>query len=241
MHIYTCGGDQYSLPHVRTLIQGRTRALSTRRLTVTLEAELLATLPVGTHRWTTLVGAMVLGAKTAVSFASGGESTELTVLVDRSADPVDARVTTDSLVGWVDHDDLEVLEGGILVNPVRVEDTEVSTLPGSTLLSDATQRPAGLQVVDTSIARLAINLTLVHRTLAASTTDAHTIDAEALLGLVSEATSLVRTGRAGGAVHCRHLTKLPGANTLEESHDIRLLTVPQLPKVLVCSHVLKVT
>jgi len=84
------------------------------RLPVTLEGELLATLPVGAHGWATLGGTVGLGPETTVSAASGGDSAELTVLVDRSTDPVDARILADALVGWVHHDDLEVLVGSVL-------------------------------------------------------------------------------------------------------------------------------
>merc|ERR1711988_1191597 len=168
------------------------------RLTVTLHLELLATLPVGTHRWTTLGGAVGLGAETTVGTASRGDTTELTVLVHRVDDPVDARITTDGLVGRIHHDDLEVLVGGIGVHPVGVEHTHVAGLAGHTLLGHAAQGAAGLEGGDTSIAGLSVHLTLVDRTLAATTADTHTVDAVALLGLVAKTASLVRTSRAGG-------------------------------------------
>jgi hypothetical protein len=52
--------------------------------------------------------------------SSGGKSTGLAVLVDGLDDPVDAGVATDGLVLGVDEDDLEVLVGSVLVNPVGV-------------------------------------------------------------------------------------------------------------------------
>jgi len=85
-----------------------------QRLPVTLEGERLATLPVGTHRRATLGSAVGLAAESTVGAASRGDPTKLTVLVGRGADPVDARIATDGLVGRVDHDDLEVLVRGIL-------------------------------------------------------------------------------------------------------------------------------
>ena len=84
-----------------------------RCLTVTTEGQLLLALPGGTHGWATLVVAVSLG-HTPVGLASGGETAHLTMLVGWGTDPVDARITGDGLVAWVNADDLEVLEGGIL-------------------------------------------------------------------------------------------------------------------------------
>lgn len=50
--------------------------------------------------------------------SSGSKSTRLAVLVNWSNDPVDAWVAADGLVLWVDEDDLEVLVGRVLVDPV---------------------------------------------------------------------------------------------------------------------------
>jgi hypothetical protein len=61
------------------------------------------------------------------------------VLVNCIADPVDAGIVADSSVVRIDKDDLEVLVGGILVDPVGVEDTEVTADTASTLLSNAAQ------------------------------------------------------------------------------------------------------
>merc|ERR1712094_137923 len=117
-------------------------------LTVTLEGEKLAALPVGTHGRATFVAAMSLGPEATVLPASRGDTTELTVLHHRCADPVDARIVANNFVGWIHHHDLKVLESGVLVHPVRVEHTEVATLASSALLSHTTQRAASLQVVD---------------------------------------------------------------------------------------------
>merc|ERR1711998_675983 len=107
------------------------------------------------------------------------------MLVSRSTDPVDPWVTADALVGWIDQNDLKVLESCILVHPVGVEHAQATTSASNTLLSDRAQRAPGLEMIDTSIARLTINLTLVHWTLAASATDTYTVDAESLLRFVS--------------------------------------------------------
>jgi hypothetical protein len=56
------------------------------------------------------------------------------VLMDWIDDPVDAGVAANSLVLRVNKDDLEVLVGGVLVDPVRVQDTQVGAATTDTLL-----------------------------------------------------------------------------------------------------------
>ena len=58
------------------------------------------------------------------------------MLVNRIADPVDASITADGLVLGVDEDNLEVLVGGILVDPVGVEDSQVGAATTDSLLGD---------------------------------------------------------------------------------------------------------
>ena len=70
----------------------------------------------------------------AVLPARGGEPTELAMLVDGLGEPVDPRVATNGLVLWVDHDDFEVLVNRILSNPVRIQNTQGSTIATSSLL-----------------------------------------------------------------------------------------------------------
>ena len=54
---------------------------------------------------------------------SSGQPTQLPVLVDCVAYPVDARVATNGLVLRVHQDDLEELEDRVLPDPVGVEHT----------------------------------------------------------------------------------------------------------------------
>ena len=98
---------------------------------------------------------LVSTAKTTALLASGSESTALAVLVDRLDDPVDARVAADGLVLGVDADDLVVLVGRVLVDPVRVEDAEVSAATADTLLSSRLERALVLELVDTLVGGLA--------------------------------------------------------------------------------------
>ena len=59
----------------------------------------------------------------------------LTNLVYGLHDPVNARITTDSLVLWIHQDNLKVLVSGVLVDPVRVENAEIGASSSDTFLS----------------------------------------------------------------------------------------------------------
>jgi len=117
--------------------------------------------------------------------ACSGKTTGLTVLVNRVDDPVDAGITADSLVLRVNEDDLEVLVGRVLVDPVRIQDTQIGTTATDTLLCGGLKRSLVLQLVHTLIGWLAESSTLWYWLLATSTTNSDTVDDIALLSLVT--------------------------------------------------------
>jgi len=94
-------------------------------------------------------------AQTSALLASSGKTTGLAVLVDWGDDPVDAGITADSLVLWVNENDFVVLVGRVLVDPVRVEDSQVGATTTDTLLSGGLERTLVLQLVDTLVGGLA--------------------------------------------------------------------------------------
>ena len=100
---------------------------------------------------------LVATAKTTALLAGGGETTGLAVLVDGGDDPVDAGIAADGLVLGVDKDDLVVLVGRVLVDPVRVENTQVGAAATDTLLSGALEGALVLELVDTLVGGLACN------------------------------------------------------------------------------------
>lgn len=101
-----------------------------------------------------LVVAVAL-VETARLLAGSGETAGLAVLVDGVDDPVDAGVAADGLVLGVDEDDLEVLVGRVLVDPVRVQDAEVGAAAADTLLSGGLERALVLELVHTLVGGLA--------------------------------------------------------------------------------------
>lgn len=68
-----------------------------------------------------------------------GETPELSVFLDRLGDPVDLGIPPDGLVERVDEDDLEVLVGRVLADPVGAEDAESLQTTTDTLLARRTK------------------------------------------------------------------------------------------------------
>lgn len=89
--------------------------------------------------------------ETSALLASRGETTHFAVLVDWLDDPVDAGIAADGLVLWVDEDDLVVLVGRVLVDPVAVQDTQVGAAATNTLLSGGLERSLVLELVDSLV------------------------------------------------------------------------------------------
>lgn len=75
--------------------------------------------------------------------------------MDTAADPADTRVATDGLVLGVDKDDLVVLVGRVLVDPVGVQDAQVGAATADTLLGGGREGALVLQLVDTHVGGLA--------------------------------------------------------------------------------------
>ena len=154
---------------------------STKCLTVSAHTLGVVALPLGSVGTTNgVVGSVTLDTKTTVLLASRGETTALSVLVDRIDNPVDARIVSDSSVVRIDKDNFEVLVGSILVDPVRVQDSQVSADTTSTFLSNRAQVADELKLVDTLVLWLTIDNTLWVWSLAATTADGNTVDDIAL-------------------------------------------------------------
>lgn len=90
--------------------------------------------------------------------SGGGQSTRFAVLVDWVYDPVDAGIAADGLVLRVNEDDLEVLVGGVLVDPVGVQDSQVGATATDTLLSGGLEGSLVLKLVNTLVGWLSYNV-----------------------------------------------------------------------------------
>jgi len=82
-----------------------------------------------------------------VLLTGSSQSTHLSVFMDWVCDPVDTGITTDSLVLRIDEDDFEVFVGGILVDPVRVQDSEIGATTTDTFFGGGTKRSLRFELV----------------------------------------------------------------------------------------------
>jgi hypothetical protein len=196
-------------------------------LTVTLE---LLAVPVdpGSTRTSSLdvVGTVSALAKTTGLASSTGKTSALPALVHGVDDPVDASIIADLGVAGIDHNNFVVLHGGVLVDPVRVQHTEVSVFASDLLFGNILKIAVKLKVVDTLMLGLTEDHTTMVGPLASSTTDSATNDNIPLLGLVTKTMGLVSTGRAVDTGDLRALTVLPGTDTEEETEGVTLLVTP---------------
>lgn len=182
------------------------------------------------------LGVQVTLVKTSGLLTSRSKTSRFSVLVNWVDDPVVSSISSDGVVGWVHQDDLEVLVGGVLVNPVRVQHSQVSGSSANSLLSGDSQRLLVLQVLDTLVGWLTVSGTLWNRSLSATSSDSDTEDHETLLGLVTQSSSLVWSGRSGDSVDDVLLSVLPTSDSQQESGDIRLLLSLQFFQVFVGTH-----
>lgn len=155
-------------------------------LSVSAERECVAALPARVNAGAQLGGSTVtLLAESTALLASGGKTVHLTMLVDGVADPVEAGITTNSLVEGIHADDFEVLVGSILVDPVSIEDSQGRNSTSDTFLSEGTDGTFWLQLKDTLVDGLAGSVSTGHLLLAATTANSNAVDKHSLLGLVA--------------------------------------------------------
>ena len=196
----------------------------------------VSALVVGTHGWAGLGGSVTLLLETAGLLAGSSEAAALSVVVLGGHDPVELWVSSNSLVGWVHQDDFVELVGGILTNPVGVQDTEVGASAADALLSDVLVGQFLLELADTVVAWLTVDAALGDLSFAATTANAASVDDVALGSLVAESAGLVGTGGALAPVDDWELSVLPSAHSENEPHEVGLLLSPQFFEILVGTH-----
>ena len=208
-------------------------------LSVSPELLGVSVLPVRSAGRSLLHSLVTLLVHASVSLSSHGESTELSVVLLAGADPVDAWVSSDGLVGWIDEDDFVEFEGCILSYPVGVQNTEVSGLASNTGFGGGLVRSGGLELADTHVSWLSVDASLGDWSLTSSSSDTGSEDNESLLSLVTKLACSLWSGWTSASVDGWKLSKLPTSDSEDESNEIGLLLSPQLFEVLVCSHLLK--
>ena len=116
---------------------------------------------------------------------SGSQTSSFTVLVNWVTDPVVTSISSDSLVLRVDQDNFEVLVSRILVNPVGVQDSQVSGTTTNSFFSGSSQGSLVFQFIDTLVSWLTVSSTLWNRSLSVTASNPDTVDNETLLGFVA--------------------------------------------------------
>jgi hypothetical protein len=158
------------------------------------------------------------------------------VLVHGVHNPVNTGVVADLLVRRIDQNNFIIFVGGVLVDPVGVEDAQVGKFASGLLLGDALEITLSLNLPDTLVLGLTVNHTAVVGALTSSTADTATNDDIALFGLVAETVGLVSTSGAVDAGDLGSLTVFPGADAKEEAEGVTLLVTPKLFHVFVATH-----
>jgi hypothetical protein len=138
-------------------------------------------------------------------------------------------------------DDFEILVRSILINPIRIQNTQIRTLSPNSFLGRRPQTLLVLELIDTLIRGFPVCSALPSQSphlksgrdlgngaFAASATDTDAIDDIALLCLVAQATGLVRAGWSRRAVDDIELAVFPAAHAEEEAQHIRLLVLVEL-------------
>jgi len=205
-------------------------------LAVSAELDGVESVPDSHAGWPGLGGLVSLGSETAVLLASAGKTTGFSVLVNGVHNPVDAWVLADGGGGGINHNDLKVLEDGILANPVRVQDSQTTQLLSGAGFSDGLQAALVLQLVHTSRSGLTVANTLAHWAMATTTADTNAEHNESSLPLVSQLAGLLWALWVGNADNFALVAEFPGAHTLLEPQSIALLLLPKQGHVCVCTH-----
>ena len=194
-------------------------------------------LPRSADGWSELVCLVASLKHSSALLSSSGESSPLPSGVLWRADPVDARVASNSSVGWIDKDYFVELVAGVLSHPVGVENTEVAALAANTFLSD---RLVGSGLLDlsqtTRVSWLSVNTSLLDWSFTSSSTNADSVNDIALLSLVAKFTGFVWAGWSLSLVDDTKLSVFPGSDSEHKSDKIRLFLPPNFFQVLVSSH-----
>lgn len=96
-----------------------------------------------------------------------------------------------------------------LVDPVRVQHTQVGASSANTLFGNRSRVTRKLELRHTLVDRLTVDGTLWHRSLSVTTSHTDTVDHETLLGLVAETTGLVRSRWSRCSVNDVQLSMFP--------------------------------
>jgi len=205
-------------------------------LTIATEGDSVVASPGGSSRGSVLVMAMAAIQQASRVASCRRQPSHLSVLHCRLANPVHSWVLSYDLVVRIHHDHLEEFECRILIDPIRVEDTEVGAATSHTLLCDLSEVYASLHLVDSLALGLSVHDAFRDGLLSASSSHSDSNDDEALLGFVPQSTSFVWSSRSRRSVYHFSLSVFPASNSKKESKDVRLLSSVELLKIFISTH-----
>merc|ERR1712126_396049 len=140
--------------------------------------------PISTSRRSNHIVVAVTFTHTSVLTTSSSLTSQLTMLHHSLTDPVDSRISTNGFVHWVNHDYLIIQVGGILTDPVGVQNSESTCQSPSSFLSFRTSATLKFNLVDTLTFWLTVSCTFGDRLLTTTTSQSNTVDDVTLLGSV---------------------------------------------------------
>jgi len=109
-------------------------------------------------------------ANTTGSLSLGSKTTEFSVLLDTSGNPLVLWIVSDGIVLWVHEDNFEVLVGRVFTDPVGVENTEGTAVTTDTLFGNRLKSASELHE-DTLVNWFTHGGTLWYWLLASTTSD----------------------------------------------------------------------
>lgn len=110
---------------------------------------MVSSLVVGSSGWSGLGIKVTLDSESSSGFTSGGQSSEFSVFVLGSDDPVDSWVVSDGVVSGVNEDNFVVFIDTILTNPIAVQDSQSSKSSTNSFLGLRSKISGWLELVDT--------------------------------------------------------------------------------------------
>lgn len=173
---------------------------------------------------------------TSALLASRSEAPSFSMLVHRPGDPVVSGVASNGLVLRVYQNDFVVLVGRVLVDPVRIENSQIRSSSANSFLSSGSQRSLVLELVDTHVGGLTVGGSLGYRSLSSSSSDSDSVNDKSLLGLVTKSSSLVGSRRSRSSVNNIQLSVFPASHSVQESKNIRLFVSRDFFQIFVGSH-----
>lgn len=182
-----------------------------KRLTISLERESIVLLPNRATRRRESVVLDTLTLESTCFTTSSSKSTKLSMLVLAGYDPVDARISSDRSMAWIDCDDFKVFVSSIFSNPVGVEYPHVRCSASDTFFGKGLEASCRFHLVDTLVDRFTVHNSLGVFLLTSSTADTGSEYSKALLGLKSKTAGLVRAGKGDRSVDSGKLAVLPGS------------------------------